>query len=164
MASTARSPPGASQRQGEGARKNFPRFKPRNPLKSLDSHERIQGNPRQSNPHGAGLQSETVRAKKAQTDRPDQRRDPPPRRSQTDSIQRQSALAADSPSVQPQFVEGELRTAGCRFAFSHGCGKPRHADQAALRSVAVAAAARRSTLPRGPRGTASTAHSRSGAL
>ena len=43
-------------------------------------------------------------------------------------------------------------------------GKPRHADQAALPSVAVAAAARRSTLPSGPRGTASTAHSRSGAL
>ena len=47
---------------------------------------------------------------------------------------------------------------------SHGCGKPRHVDQAALPSVAVAAAARRSTLPSGPRGTASTAHSRSGAL
>jgi hypothetical protein len=42
--------------------------------------------------------------------------------------------------------------------------KPRHTDQAALPSVAVAAAARRSTLPSGPRGTASTAHSRSGAL
>jgi hypothetical protein len=27
------------------------RFKLRNPLKSLDSDERIQGNPRESNPH-----------------------------------------------------------------------------------------------------------------
>jgi hypothetical protein len=47
---------------------------------------------------------------------------------------------------------------------SHAWRQPRHADQAALPSVAVAAAARRSTLPSGPRGTASTAHSRSGAL
>jgi hypothetical protein len=43
-------------------------------------------------------------------------------------------------------------------------GKSRRPDQAALPSVAVAAAARRSTLPSGPRGTASTAHSRSGVL
>jgi hypothetical protein len=35
-------------------RKNFPRFKPRNPLKSLESDERIQGNPRQFNPHDRG--------------------------------------------------------------------------------------------------------------
>src|SRR5271156_6606244 len=34
--------------------KNYPRFKPRNPLKSLDSDERIQGNPRQSNTHERG--------------------------------------------------------------------------------------------------------------
>jgi hypothetical protein len=29
----------------ESAEKKFPRFMPRNPLKSLDSDERIQGNP-----------------------------------------------------------------------------------------------------------------------
>ena len=48
--------------RGKSARKNFPRLNPRNPLKSLDSHERIQGNPRQSNPPGAGLQRETARS------------------------------------------------------------------------------------------------------
>jgi hypothetical protein len=37
--------------KGKSARNYFPRFKPRNPLKSLDSDERIQGNPRQSNAH-----------------------------------------------------------------------------------------------------------------
>jgi hypothetical protein len=31
--------------------KNFRRFRPRNPLKNLDSDERIQGNPREFNPH-----------------------------------------------------------------------------------------------------------------
>jgi hypothetical protein len=35
----------------KGLRKTFPRFMPFNPLKSLDSDERIQGNPRQSNTH-----------------------------------------------------------------------------------------------------------------
>src|ERR1700738_4440205 len=44
----------------KGVEKNFPRFKPRNPLKSLDSDERIQGNPRQSNLHQRGLRSETA--------------------------------------------------------------------------------------------------------
>jgi hypothetical protein len=29
-----------------------------------------------------------------------------------------AVLVADSPGLQPQFVEAELRTAGCRFAFS----------------------------------------------
>jgi hypothetical protein len=42
-------------------------------------------------------------------------------------------------------------------------GKPYHADQAARPSIAVAAA-RRSILPSGSRGTASTAKSRSGSL
>src|ERR1700722_1400060 len=53
---------GASQRKGKGLRKNFPRFKPRNSLKSLDSDERIQGNPRQSRAHNWGLRSETARS------------------------------------------------------------------------------------------------------
>jgi len=34
--------------------------KPRNSLKTLDPDERIQGNPRKSNPSKAGLRSETV--------------------------------------------------------------------------------------------------------
>jgi hypothetical protein len=32
--------------EGRSARKKLPHFNPRNPLKSLDSDERIQGNPR----------------------------------------------------------------------------------------------------------------------
>src|ERR1700722_20774358 len=52
MASTAGSQSGASD--AEKRTKNFPRFEPRNPLKTLDSDERIQGNPRQSNPHQQG--------------------------------------------------------------------------------------------------------------
>jgi hypothetical protein len=51
---------------------------PCNPLKSIDSDERIQGNPRQSNPMSGGFRSERARAKKIQTDRPDQRCAPPP--------------------------------------------------------------------------------------
>jgi hypothetical protein len=42
------------------ARKKLWRFMPRNPLKSLDSRERIQGNPRKSNPHNRGFRSETA--------------------------------------------------------------------------------------------------------
>src|SRR5271169_3860972 len=38
----------------QGASKIFPASSPRNPLKSRDSDERIQGNPRQSNPHERG--------------------------------------------------------------------------------------------------------------
>jgi hypothetical protein len=35
----------------KSAEKNFPGFFPLNPLISIDSDERIQGNPRKSNPH-----------------------------------------------------------------------------------------------------------------
>src|SRR5277367_1962175 len=57
MASTAGFRSGASQRQEKGLRKKFPRFKTRNPLKSLYSDERIQGNPRLIS---GGLRSETA--------------------------------------------------------------------------------------------------------
>src|SRR3984957_1786812 len=40
---------------GKAGEKNFSRFSPRNPLKNLDSDERIQGNPRKSNPHDRGF-------------------------------------------------------------------------------------------------------------
>jgi hypothetical protein len=40
---------------GEGAQKNFCAENPHNPLKSHDSDERIQGNPRKSNRRKAGL-------------------------------------------------------------------------------------------------------------
>src|SRR5580704_4912474 len=42
---------GAANVRGRGARKYFPRFFPRNSLISLDSDERIQGNPNKSNPY-----------------------------------------------------------------------------------------------------------------
>src|ERR1700722_11062519 len=54
MASTEGSPYRRLSTPGKRAEKKFPRFKPRNPLKSLDSDERIQGNPRESNPHERG--------------------------------------------------------------------------------------------------------------
>jgi hypothetical protein len=45
----------ACNQEGETARKNFPQFMPHNALKSLDSDERIQGNPRKSNARKQGL-------------------------------------------------------------------------------------------------------------
>jgi len=45
---------------GEGREKKSSRQKPRNPLKSLDSDERIQENPRKSNARERGLRSETA--------------------------------------------------------------------------------------------------------
>jgi hypothetical protein len=39
---------------GKRAEKKYSRFKLRNPLKNLDSDERIQGNPRKSNAHERG--------------------------------------------------------------------------------------------------------------
>jgi hypothetical protein len=95
---------------------------------------------------------------------------------------RKQSLAARLDRLGPARETAQIGAVRIRPVFSHSlwkrnCGqpvvasrshtdaaKPRHADQAALPSVAVAAAARRSTLPSGPRGTASTAHSRSGAL
>jgi hypothetical protein len=51
----------AAEFRGETARKKRPRFLPRNPLKSLDSDERIQGNPRKSNSHKLGFHAEKTR-------------------------------------------------------------------------------------------------------
>jgi hypothetical protein len=45
---------------GKSARKNFPRFISRNPLKSLDPNERIQGNPNKSNSSKRDFRSETA--------------------------------------------------------------------------------------------------------
>jgi hypothetical protein len=70
-------------------RKNFPRFKPRNPLKSLESDEEIQDN---STLMTGGLQSEIATSQENPNDRPDQGRDSSPGRSQTESIQMQSGL------------------------------------------------------------------------
>jgi hypothetical protein len=44
-----------SNTSGKSARKNFSAFISRNPLKSLDSDERIQGNPNESNSSKEGL-------------------------------------------------------------------------------------------------------------
>jgi hypothetical protein len=51
----------ASNVRGKAQRKKLPRFMPCNPLKSLDSDERIQGNPRESNALNLGFQSETAK-------------------------------------------------------------------------------------------------------
>ena len=45
---------------GKGARKNLLSFVPFNPLRSLVSHERIQGNPRKSNPNNHGFSQPTA--------------------------------------------------------------------------------------------------------
>src|ERR1700722_17713351 len=59
MASTVCFRPGASS-IGKTARKNFPAKIPYNPLKRLDSDERIQGNTRKSNTQNRGFCRETV--------------------------------------------------------------------------------------------------------
>jgi hypothetical protein len=53
-------PSGGSHAADKGARNICPAKNPRNPLISLDSDERIQGNPRKSNPQNRGLRSETA--------------------------------------------------------------------------------------------------------
>ena len=60
MASTARSVPAALHARGKRTRKNLPSFFPRNPLISLDSDEKIQGNPTLII---GGIRSETARSK-----------------------------------------------------------------------------------------------------
>ena len=55
MPTTLRPPLPAPLTSGKSDTKNFRRFIPRNPLISLDSDERIQGNPRKSNPHNRGF-------------------------------------------------------------------------------------------------------------
>jgi hypothetical protein len=47
--------PVPASRAKTGLKKKLPRKIPRNPLISLDSDERIQGNPRNSNPHKQGF-------------------------------------------------------------------------------------------------------------
>src|SRR5579863_4617615 len=51
---------------GKGREKFFPRKIRRNPLKSLDSDERIQGNPSFSNPTSGGFKTEHAAPKKTQ--------------------------------------------------------------------------------------------------
>jgi hypothetical protein len=54
MAPPAGHRPGPSHR-AKGAKKKRSRFFPHNPLKTFDSDERIQGNPRKSNPDNQGF-------------------------------------------------------------------------------------------------------------
>src|SRR5580658_2408143 len=61
MASTTGSRAGAANAR-ERAEKKVSPFKSRNPLKSLNSDETIQRNPRQSKAHRRGLRSETARS------------------------------------------------------------------------------------------------------
>jgi hypothetical protein len=95
---------------------------------------------------------------------------------------RKQSLAARLDRLGPARETAQIGAVRIRPVFSHSLwkrnreepvaasrshtdgGKPRRPDHEALPSVAVAAAARRSTLPSGPRGTASTAHSHSGVL
>jgi hypothetical protein len=75
---TARSVPAALHARGKSTRKNLPSFFPRNPLISLDSDERIQGNPRKSNPHNRGVfGAKQPGAKKIQTGSSQPRRGSP---------------------------------------------------------------------------------------
>jgi hypothetical protein len=55
LASAPGSRPGASEQNGKSGAKKSSTLFPRNPLKSFDSDERIQGNPRKSNPHSRGF-------------------------------------------------------------------------------------------------------------
>ena len=86
------------------------------------------------------------------------------------SADQKVALGELGVNVVAQLVHSSATVCGRRSANSRlplyllkNGGKPCHADQAALSSIAVAAA-RRSILPSELRGTASTANSRSGAL
>jgi hypothetical protein len=60
MASTSCSRSGGADLTDKRLTKNLWSLVPRNPLISLDSDERIQGNPRKSNPLNRGFQSETA--------------------------------------------------------------------------------------------------------
>jgi hypothetical protein len=60
------------ERYGRGAEKNSSQKMPRNPLKSLDSDERIQGNPSKSNLISGVFAAKRPRAKKTQTEQLDQ--------------------------------------------------------------------------------------------
>jgi hypothetical protein len=85
---------GGSAAAEKAARNILPAKIPRNPLKSLDSDERIQGNPSFSNPQNRGyLQRNGQEPRKPKRDRLDSQRGPLPRRGQTGSIQMQSACA-----------------------------------------------------------------------
>jgi hypothetical protein len=55
MVSTAAAAPARLDFADKSLTKYFPRFMPRNQLISHDSDERIQGNPRKSNPHNRGI-------------------------------------------------------------------------------------------------------------
>src|ERR1700683_1394861 len=86
----------------EAPRKPFARFVPGNPLISLDSDERIQGNPRKSNSH----ESRSLRRNGRGQENPKGLTGPLSRRSQTDSIRRQSGLARRAPWMQRALVKG----------------------------------------------------------
>jgi hypothetical protein len=101
-------------RDDKSGRKNSSRFYPRNPLKSLDSDERIQGNPTLII---GGLRSETA-TRQENPNRVDQTECRARRRegAKTDSIQRQRALdalltAAGSfpPATSPSASKARLR-------------------------------------------------------
>jgi hypothetical protein len=86
----------------EAPRKPFARSMPGNPLISLDSDERIQGNPRKSNSHESGSLRRNGQGprKPKWIDRAALEKEP------TDSIRRQSGLARRAPWMQRALVKG----------------------------------------------------------
>jgi hypothetical protein len=95
-------PSGAVPTKGEPREKSL-RPMPRNPLISLDSDERIQANPRQSNPHERGpSQRKAVDPRKPKTagDRPPKARDPlHPNATRFSAYERLLAVCAGSYAV-----------------------------------------------------------------
>ena len=98
-------PPLPSRRHGvamgKGGRKIFPAKTTRNPLISLDSDERIQGNPSFSNPQKRGFPTPKWRgAKKTQTPPPEQPRPPasrPPARKEANRLYPNAQRARPAP-------------------------------------------------------------------
>jgi hypothetical protein len=97
---------GGFERKGKSARKNFPRFKPHNPLKSLDSDERIQGNPRQFNPHERW---------------PSERNSHEPRKPKRSTGPRSRLVAGTEPNrIHPNAKRAKPRKSACEMRVAKG--------------------------------------------
>jgi hypothetical protein len=84
--------------QGERRAKNVSPFMPRNPLISLVSHERIQGNPRKSNPHNQGFsERKGHEPRKSKSSRSEAVCRPSAATKPIDAIRRPSARSAPAP-------------------------------------------------------------------
>ena len=104
--------------------KIFSRFYPFNPLQSLVSDERIQGNPRKSNTSERGVCSK----KATRQENPNGPTGPLSRRSQTDSIPVQALLTRGSARNRPRPLEASAASAegqGGRRGARHKVTAPR---------------------------------------